>query len=214
MKGSHHVNWNSIICRKGSIHRTEIERPFLAGRGSNTNLVQFLLPYHVIISNVHVCSFMCMISHVHRRAPTTVFRVQNLVHKKFLLRPVWSTNNVVLKFPQDKIYSQYFQIPIVTALLLALDATAIGFAFSILSSWASIAPNPIRTVGSLAKFGMKSVFDCMIQMKLMSSSFILGLAIFCNAFTPSESAPIPSLLIVSPKTLFQTSQRCTYLDWN
>ena len=28
--GSHHVNWNSIIYRKGVILKTEIKRPFLA----------------------------------------------------------------------------------------------------------------------------------------------------------------------------------------
>ena len=48
---------------------TEIERPFLATKGFNTNLVLFLPPYHVIISNAHVCSFTCTISHVHGRAP-------------------------------------------------------------------------------------------------------------------------------------------------
>ena len=50
---------------------TEIERPFLDGKGFNTNLIQFLLPYHVIISNVHVSTFMCIISHVHRCSPKT-----------------------------------------------------------------------------------------------------------------------------------------------
>ena len=50
MEGSHHVNWNSIIYRKGAIHKTEIERPFLATKGFNTNLVQFVSPYHIIIS--------------------------------------------------------------------------------------------------------------------------------------------------------------------
>ena len=83
MEGSHHVNWNSIIYRKGTIHRTEIERPLLAGKSFNTNLVQFLLPFHVIISNVHVYSFTHTISHVHGRARKTVFRAQNLVHEKF-----------------------------------------------------------------------------------------------------------------------------------
>ena len=61
---------------------TEIERPLLSAKGFNTNLVNFLLPYHVIISIVHVCSFMCMISHVHRRAPKTVLRARNFVYKK------------------------------------------------------------------------------------------------------------------------------------
>ena len=61
---------------------TEIERPFLAAKGSNTNLVLFLPPYYVIISNVHVCSFTCTISCVHGRAPKTVLRARNLVYEK------------------------------------------------------------------------------------------------------------------------------------
>ena len=69
MEGSHYVNWNSIIYRKGAIHRTEIERLLLAAKGFNTNLVQFL--HHVVISNVHVCSSKYMISNVHRCAPKT-----------------------------------------------------------------------------------------------------------------------------------------------
>ena len=31
----------------------------MAAKGCNTNLVHFLPPYHVFISNVHVCSFTC-----------------------------------------------------------------------------------------------------------------------------------------------------------
>ena len=47
------------------MHRTEVEEPFLAVKVFNTNLVHFLLSYHVIISNVHFYSFMCMVPHVH-----------------------------------------------------------------------------------------------------------------------------------------------------
>ena len=55
MKVSHHVSSNSIIYRKRAIHRTKTERPFLAAKAFKANnLVQFLPPYHVIISNVHV----------------------------------------------------------------------------------------------------------------------------------------------------------------
>ena len=57
MERSHYVNWNSIIYRNGVIHRTEIKKPFLDTKGFNTNLVQFLSPFYVIVSNVHVCSF-------------------------------------------------------------------------------------------------------------------------------------------------------------
>ena len=35
---------------------TEIERSFLAAKGFNTDLVQFLPLYDVIISNMYVCS--------------------------------------------------------------------------------------------------------------------------------------------------------------
>ena len=49
---------------------SEIKRWVLAAKSFNTNLVQLLLPYHVIISNVHICSFTCMIFHVHRRQPS------------------------------------------------------------------------------------------------------------------------------------------------
>ena len=66
----------------GAIHGTEIERPFLAAKGFNTNLVQFLPKHHVIISNVDVCSFMCTISYVHGRASKTVSGARNLVHEK------------------------------------------------------------------------------------------------------------------------------------
>ena len=64
------------------MHKTEIERPFLAANSFNTTLVHFLPPYHVIISNLHVCSFTCMIFHVHGRAPKTVLRARNLVYEK------------------------------------------------------------------------------------------------------------------------------------
>ena len=56
MEGSHQVNWNSIVYRKGAVQWTEIEWPFLAAKGFNTNLVHFLPPYHVIFSNVHLSS--------------------------------------------------------------------------------------------------------------------------------------------------------------
>ena len=62
--------------------RTEIERLFLPAKGFNTNLVQFLPPHHFIISNMHVFSFTCRISHVQGRAPETVLRARNLVHEK------------------------------------------------------------------------------------------------------------------------------------
>ena len=43
-------------------HRTEIERPFFAAKGFNTNSVHFLPSHHVIISNVHDYSFTGLIS--------------------------------------------------------------------------------------------------------------------------------------------------------
>ena len=60
-------------------------RLFLAAKGFNTNFVQFLLPYHVIVSNLYVYSFMCTISQVHGCEPKTVLHAQNLVHEKYNL---------------------------------------------------------------------------------------------------------------------------------
>ena len=60
---------------------TEIERLLLATKSFNTNLVHFLLLYHVIISNVRVCYFTGMISYMHRVAPKIVLHVRNLVYK-------------------------------------------------------------------------------------------------------------------------------------
>ena len=51
------------IYRKGAIQRTETERPFLAGKVFNNNLVQFpklLSPYHVIVSNVDIYSLYAL----------------------------------------------------------------------------------------------------------------------------------------------------------
>ena len=45
---------------------TEIDRLFVAGKDFNTNLVRVSVSQHVIISNLHVCSFTDMISHMHR----------------------------------------------------------------------------------------------------------------------------------------------------
>ena len=69
MKGSHHLNLNSIAYRKGVIHRTKKERPFLTAKSFNTAIVQFPPPYHIINNNLHICSFTCTISHVHGRVP-------------------------------------------------------------------------------------------------------------------------------------------------
>ena len=61
------------------MHRTEIERPFLAGKGFDASLVQFLLLDHIVISNVHVCSFTSTISLVHGRAPKTVLHERKIL---------------------------------------------------------------------------------------------------------------------------------------
>ena len=53
----------------------------LAVMGFNTNLVQILLLYHVILSNIHICSFMPMILQVEGRAPKTILHAQNLVDR-------------------------------------------------------------------------------------------------------------------------------------
>ena len=59
-----------------------MERSFLTAKGFNTNLVYFILPYHVVVSNVPVCSFMGMISHVHEHVPKMVLHARNLTNKK------------------------------------------------------------------------------------------------------------------------------------
>ena len=73
-----------LIYRKGAIQMTEIKRPFLAAKAFNANLVQCLPPHYVIISNRHICSFTCRISHIHRCAPKTVLHALNLVCEKFV----------------------------------------------------------------------------------------------------------------------------------
>ena len=64
---------------------TKIERPFLAAKSFNTSLVQCLPLYYVIVSTVHVCSFMCRISHVQRHAPKTVLRALNFLYEKNII---------------------------------------------------------------------------------------------------------------------------------
>ena len=59
-----------------------MERLFLTAKDFNTTLIKFLPPYHVIVSNMLVCSFMDTIFHVHKRAPKTVLHAHNLVYKK------------------------------------------------------------------------------------------------------------------------------------
>ena len=52
----------------------------------NTNLEQFIMLYHVIISNIKVCSFTCTISHMHVHAPKTVLHARKLVYNNYNLR--------------------------------------------------------------------------------------------------------------------------------
>ena len=63
---------------------TETEKPFLATKSFSTNLVHVLPPYHVTISNMHVCTFTDAISHVHGGAPKMVLCKWNLVYEKLL----------------------------------------------------------------------------------------------------------------------------------
>ena len=64
---------------------TKIDRPFLAAKGFNTNSVQCLPLYYVIISKVHVCSFMCTISHMHRRLPKMVLHARNHIYNQIII---------------------------------------------------------------------------------------------------------------------------------
>ena len=74
MDGSHHVNLNSIIYKKGSIQRTKIESPFLAVKDFNTNFVQFLDFYWCSMLLLVTCKSallrlqfpMCMNMHLKR----------------------------------------------------------------------------------------------------------------------------------------------------
>ena len=94
----------------------EIERPFLATKsfktdptavscyfqqrthllfyGYNNTDLNFLLLYHVTVSNVHICSFMSTISHVQLRAPKTVLLAQNFVCEKlkFMKACIWQNS--------------------------------------------------------------------------------------------------------------------------
>ena len=64
---------------------TKTEGPFLAAKGFNTNLAQCLPPYYVIVSNMHICSFTCRISHMHRHAPKMVLPALNFVYEKIII---------------------------------------------------------------------------------------------------------------------------------
>ena len=64
---------------------TEIERLLLAAKGFNTNLVQCLPPYYVIVSNAHIFSITYRISHVNRHAPKMVLHALNLLYKKIII---------------------------------------------------------------------------------------------------------------------------------
>ena len=63
------------------MHRVEMETLFLIAKSFNINLVKFLPPYHAIISNEYVCSFMCTIFHMDRRAAEMVLHDQNLMYE-------------------------------------------------------------------------------------------------------------------------------------
>ena len=52
-----------MVQKRNNVQGTKREGPFLAAKGFNINLVQFLLLYHVIISNVQFCSFTCTDKH-------------------------------------------------------------------------------------------------------------------------------------------------------
>ena len=64
---------------------TEIDRLLLAAKGFNTNLVQCLPPYYVIVRNAHIFSITCRISHVNRHAPKMVLHAQNLLYEKIII---------------------------------------------------------------------------------------------------------------------------------
>ena len=61
---------------KGTIQRTEIERPFLPAKGFNANLVQFLNFYRRIMLLLITC--MSAI-YGHGRAPKTVLHARKII---------------------------------------------------------------------------------------------------------------------------------------
>ena len=92
-------NLCSIIQREEEAHRV-----FLAGKGFNTNLVYFLPPSHVIISNVHICSFTGTTSLVHKHASKMVLHARNLmyVQKIIIYEGLFPSHKNKLRFNQDK----------------------------------------------------------------------------------------------------------------
>ena len=60
MEGNHHVNWNSIIYRKGAIYRTEIERLFLAAKGFNTKVATEFLWMTSLTFTLNIVFFSCL----------------------------------------------------------------------------------------------------------------------------------------------------------
>ena len=55
-----HVNWNSIIYRKGAVHATKIDLSILAAKRFNPNLVHFLLLNHYYYMSLLLVT--CMLS--------------------------------------------------------------------------------------------------------------------------------------------------------
>ena len=91
MESSHHVNKNSTFYRKAAVHRTEIERLFLAGNCFITNLVHYYL-----LRRIMLLSVTCTSSLTRPRFPTytnvhlngiarTISRVRKIIIDEGLL---------------------------------------------------------------------------------------------------------------------------------
>ena len=77
------MNWKSIIYRKRAIQKSGIEKMFLAAKGFNTNLVQFLNVYDRII----LLLVRCTSALLHAWFPScmdakTILHARNLAHEK------------------------------------------------------------------------------------------------------------------------------------
>ena len=99
---SHHVNWNSMTYRKGTLQTTEIERAFLFAKVFNTNLVQFLNFY----CRIMLLLLMCISALLHARFPMCTDR-----HLKwFCVMKAWWHCSFCLMFQKTKTLSanQFF----------------------------------------------------------------------------------------------------------
>ena len=84
MEESHHVNWNGIVHKNGTIHRTETERPFLAAKGFNTTSIMLLL-VTCMSATLHAQFCTCMDVHLKQFCKHKISGTKNWFMKACLL---------------------------------------------------------------------------------------------------------------------------------